>query len=239
MALQFSLSQASLAAAILGSTHGTYLALSPPNPSEHSAPSTGDSVRWLFLTRKHTTKVILAPLGLLSLHTASLALRYPNIPPSLVHHGIENGLNPDLITWSAATTIPLALILCAGVPLRLVPYASLGKNFTFALKEPDRLKTTGIYQYLQHPSYTGLAILMIFNVALLGRLDGVLSCWIPPSVYETFCSWAIRLLPFTISGIMFGIWTRVSEEEKMLKRAFGKEWESWHARTARFIPFIF
>jgi protein-S-isoprenylcysteine O-methyltransferase Ste14 len=120
----------------------------------------------------------------------------------------------------------------------LVPYASLGKNFTFALKEPDRLKTTGIYQYLQHPSYTGLAILMIFNVALLGRLDGVLSCWIPPNVYETFCSWAIRLLPFTISGVMFGIWTRVSEEEKMLKRAFGKEWESWHARTARFVPFI-
>jgi protein-S-isoprenylcysteine O-methyltransferase Ste14 len=31
---------------------------------------------------------------------------------------------------------------------------------------------------------------------------------------------------------------RVRDEEKMLKEKFGKEWENWHSRTARFIPWI-
>ncbi|SPJ87088.1 uncharacterized protein FTOL_12113 [Fusarium torulosum] len=238
MAFPTSLSQASLAATILASTYGTYLALSPPNPSEHAEPPTGDSVRRLFLTNKHSTKVVLAPLGLLALHTANLSLRYPDIPASVIRNGAENGLNTDLITWSAATAIPLALIVCAGVPLRLVPYASLGKNFTFALKEPDRLKTTGIYQYVQHPSYTGMVILMISNVALLARLDGAISCWVPPEWYGTFCSWIWGLIPFGASLVSYAIWTRVRQEEVMLKRAFGQEWDKWHARTARFIPFV-
>lgn len=238
MAFPISLSQASLATVILGSIYGNYIALSPPNPSDHVAPPTGDSVRGLFLTKKHTTKVALAPWGLLALQSAGLSLRYPNMPASLIRHGAENGLNTDLITWSKATVIPLALIFCAGIPLRLVPYASLGKDFTFALRKPDRLKTTGIYKYVQHPSYTGLLILMVSNAALLGRVDGPISCWVPPGFYNTLRSWMIGLLAPTVSLIMYAVWKRVREEERMLKGAFGKEWENWHARTARFIPFI-
>lgn len=226
-----SFSQTSLAAAILAAIYGNYIALSPPNPSDHSAPSTGDSVRGLFLTKKHTTKVALAPWGLLALQSAGLALRYPDIPAS-------PGLNTDLITWSKATTIPLALIFCAGIPLRLIPYSSLGKNFTFALKEPDHLKTTGLYRYVQHPSYTGIVILIFSNVALLGRLDGAMSCWIPSGIYNTFCSWMMALATPVSSLILYVVWKRVCEEENMLKGAFGKEWEAWHAKTARFIPFV-
>jgi protein-S-isoprenylcysteine O-methyltransferase Ste14 len=239
MAIPISLSQASLAAAILGSVYGNYVALSPPNPSDHiSAPSTGDTVRGLFLTKKHSTKVSLAPLGLLALQSAALSLRYPDIPSSVIRHGAENGLNPSLITWSPATVIPLALIFCAGVPLRLVPYASLGKDFTFALRKPDRLKTTGIYQYVQHPSYTGILILMFSNAALLGRLDGAISCWIPPEYFNKLYLTLGLLVP-SASLALYGVWKRVCEEEKMLKGAFGKEWENWHAKTARFIPYIF
>jgi len=32
---------------------------------------------------------------------------------------------------------------------------------------------------------------------------------------------------------------RVVQEEKMLKREFGKEWEEYHRRVARFIPGVF
>ncbi|QPC76927.1 hypothetical protein HYE68_007679 [Fusarium pseudograminearum] len=233
-----SLSQASLAAAILGSVYGNYIALSPPNPSHHAAPSTGDSVRGLLLTKKHSTKVALAPWGLLALQSAALALHYPDIPASVIRHGGENGLNMNLITWSPATVIPLALIFGAGIPLRLIPYASLGKNFTFALKTPDQLKTTGIYQYVQHPSYTGVIILVLSNVALLTRLDGPLSCWIPPQYYNTLY-WMLGLMAPCTAVFFYGTWKRVREEEKMLKAAFGKEWENWHAKTARFIPYIF
>jgi protein-S-isoprenylcysteine O-methyltransferase Ste14 len=32
---------------------------------------------------------------------------------------------------------------------------------------------------------------------------------------------------------------RVREEETMLKKTFGNEWEPWHARTKRFVPGVF
>jgi len=35
------------------------------------------------------------------------------------------------------------------------------------------------------------------------------------------------------------LWKRTLEEEDMLRKAFGKEWEEWHAKTARFVPGIF
>ncbi|KAH7260421.1 hypothetical protein B0J15DRAFT_284986 [Fusarium solani] len=241
MSFPIALPQLALASTMCLSLSGTYIALSPPlqaKPVTKSAPSTGDSMRWLRLTDKHSTKVILAPLGLLGLHTSSLALLYHKSRPEMILPYILNGLDTNLITWSKATSIPLALILCAGVPLRLASYISLGRNFTFALTEPDQLKTTGIYRYLQHPSYTGLAILAVCNVLLLGRTDGVLSCWIPWSWHGVVSRLMWGLVPAGLSVIMFGIWTRVKEEEKMLQATFGQEWEQWHQKTARFIPWV-
>ncbi|KAI0112309.1 hypothetical protein F4776DRAFT_349583 [Hypoxylon sp. NC0597] len=233
------LSQYSLAAAILTSSIGTYAALSPPNPNPNSKliPPTGDTMRWLKLTTTHATKIAFAPLGFLALHTIGLAYFYPNIPSFVLRHGAVNGLNPDLVTWSAATSIPLALLLC-GIPLRLRSYSSLGKNFTYNLAEPDHLETTGIYRYVQHPSYTGIVLVAAGNLALLCRMDGALSCWIPPQWYETVrtLGW-IFFIPAWMP--MLGLWIRVREEERMLKAKFGKDWEKWHSRTARFIPWVF
>ncbi|KAI1401288.1 hypothetical protein F4819DRAFT_458954 [Hypoxylon fuscum] len=234
------LSQTSLAVAILASAIGTYIALTPPNPSTKPTPSTGDTISRLKLSNKHTISIALAPLGLLALHTSSLAYLYPGIPPLLLRHGTANGLNPDLIRWSATTSIPLALILCAGVPLRLVSYASLGKDFTFALAEPDRLTTAGIYRHVQHPSYSGIMVLVACNATLLTRMDGALSCWIPPRWYPSWrtLEWTL-LIPVGLSLLLFGTWTRVRQEERMLRAKFGPEWEKWHASTPRFIPWIF
>jgi protein-S-isoprenylcysteine O-methyltransferase Ste14 len=219
------------------STVGTYIALSPPNPATQSVPATGDSIR--LFTHRHTTKIAVAPLGILALHASSLAYSYPSIPAALLRHGADNGLNPHLVTWSAATSIPLALILCAGIPLRLASYASLGRNFTFALAEPDRLTTTGLYRYVQHPSYTGLLVLIVCNVTLLCRTDGALSCWAPPPWYRVLRLAEWVLAPVGLAAVLFAVWTRVREEERMLRAEFGTEWESWHARTARFIPWLF
>ncbi|KAI0126044.1 hypothetical protein BJ170DRAFT_458860 [Xylariales sp. AK1849] len=238
MSLSVSFSQASLAATILASTIGTYIALSPPNPSANPIPSTGDSIRWLHLTRKHSTAVALIPLGLLALHTSALVYLHPDIPSSVLRHGAENGLNDDLITWSAATSIPLALIFCAGLPLRLISYGELGKDFTFALSKPSRLTTTGIYRYVQHPSYTGIVILVLCNLALLSRIDGVLSCWHPPRWHQAVRSLESTVAALVLSVLVFAVCTRVRQEESMLRAEIGVEWERWHARTARFIPWV-
>ncbi|KAH7131707.1 hypothetical protein B0J13DRAFT_563053 [Dactylonectria estremocensis] len=234
-----SLAQGGLAVTTLASAVGTYIALSPPNPYNPSIPTAGDAIRALNLTHKHATKVTLAPLGFLALHTSGLALLYPKIPSFILRHGAENGLDPSLITWSAATSIPLAVIICAGIPLRLVAYASLGKNFTFAITEPDDLQTTGIYSYVQHPSYTGLVLLMLGNLALFTRTIGVLSCWISPPWYSIVDNvWWIST-PVAVCVFLMGVWTRVKQEEDVLRNRFKTKWERWHSQTARFIPWVF
>lgn len=157
--------QAFLAATIAASIVGNFMALTPPNPSKGSIPD--DS--WYFVANPNLLVLTLAPFGLLALHTCTLAYFYPTIPPIVYGHGEENHLNTSLISWSAATSLPLALILCIGVPICLVSYASLGKNFTFGLAVPDRLITDGIYRYLQHPSYTGSLVLIFSNTMLLLR----------------------------------------------------------------------
>ncbi|KAK1623836.1 isoprenylcysteine carboxyl methyltransferase [Colletotrichum phormii] len=247
-----SISQASLSVAILASTLGTYIGLLNPNPEPPQTPNDphhhnqhhhqtthADSIRWMNLTHKHTPKVILLPLALLSLHFAALTLYFPSIPASILRHGAENGLSASLTTWSASTLLPLSAIFLLGVPLRLGPYRSLGKNFTFQLTKPDQLKTTGIYSYLQHPSYTGVMVLVLSNVALLARLDGVLSCWVAPGLHHGLQSVQWVLGPAACCVFLFGVWTRVREEERMLRDEFGEKWERWHASTARFVPYVF
>lgn len=232
------MAQASLAGTILASTIGTYIATSPPNPNNNaqSIPKAGDTIRRLRLAGKHTTKIVLAPAVFLAFHTSSLAYLFPAIPQSVLRHGAENNLNLNLITWSPSTAIPLAAILCVGVPLRLISYSALGRNFTFAISEPDSLTTTGIYRHVQHPGYTGLIALVFANVALFARIDGCLSCWIPPSWYQAVRSvWCVSF-PLGLAMAAGMIWKRVTQEEEMLRAKFGAEWEEWHAETPRFIP---
>ncbi|KAI1335063.1 hypothetical protein F5Y15DRAFT_260399 [Xylariaceae sp. FL0016] len=247
MTLPTTLSRVSFALALLASTTGTYVALTPPNPNAVAVPRTGDAIRWLHLTDSHIPNVPIVPIALLALHTCVLACFHrprattppPLPPPWALRSGAANGLNPDLITWSAATALPLALILGVGVPLRLVAYASLGTNFTFALAEPDRLTTCGVYGYVQHPSYGGVVALLVGNVALLARSDGIVSCWIPPRWYAGARRLAWALVPVGLAILLSALWTRVRQEEDMLRAEFGSEWEEWHARTARFIPGVF
>ena len=228
-------SQVFLAATMATSTLGTLIAISPPNLDRENIPSV-----FHFLTCNFITLLRQAPLSLLTLHTCLLIYFHPNIPPSIARYGAANGLNTSSITWSTATSIPLILILCLGVPLRLVSYGSLGTNFTFTLTEPSHLVTEGVYRYLQHPSYTGALILVFCNAALLCRIDGALSCWIPPRWYQSVrIFWRRYLTPIWVSSVFVGIGIRVAQEERMLLDMFGAEWERWHAETARFVPWVF
>jgi protein-S-isoprenylcysteine O-methyltransferase Ste14 len=245
MPLPRALSQGILSAAILTSTIGTYIALSPPNPSttatETSPTVHSDSLNSLGLTNSHIAKIALLQLFPFALHTSILAWRYPsdNIPPYLLGHGLANAFNFKLLTWTPSTAIPLLLIFLFGVPLRLIAYATLAHDFTFFLAPPNHLITTGIYAYVQHPSYVGLVILLLSNIVLLGRTDGVASCWIPPHWYTVVRKLVKWVWPVGVGILGMAVWTRVREEELMLRGAFGKEWEAWHERTARFVPGVF
>jgi protein-S-isoprenylcysteine O-methyltransferase Ste14 len=239
-------SQGVLSAALLASTYGTYISLTPPQHSSTDDPSTprnpGDTLTSLGLTTTTFANLALAQLLPLSIHHALLAWHYPSSPASLLGHGIANKINPFLFTWSPGTSIPLALIFLVGIPLRLIPVSTLGKDFTFFLRSPvsGQLTTTGIYAYVQHPAYVGLVTLMLSNVVLLGRMDGVVSCWFSPKVLNGLSKLTKRLLvPVGLSLLFLAMWRRVAEEEKMLREEFGEQWEEWHRKTARFLPGIF
>ncbi|KXJ97282.1 hypothetical protein Micbo1qcDRAFT_211534 [Microdochium bolleyi] len=180
----------------------------------------------------------------LSPGTRSWAAPYCSLPPPTTTKPFgsnNNGLNPSLLSWHPFVFLPLSIIILIGAPLRLIPYSALAQNFTFALAEPDRLVTTGIYGLVQHPSYTGLAALFFGNSVLYYRYDTpMLACLVPPEWYPWVKMFVLGFIwpSFVLAGV-FGISVRVRQEERMLKDKFGREWVEWHTKTARFIPGVF
>lgn len=82
---------------------------------------------------------------------------------------------------------------------------------------------------------------MLSNAALLFRKDGVVACWLPKSIVdgERFGT-ALRILPWLLSFfLVYALSIRVKDEETMLKKTFGGEWEVYHKKTKRFIPGVF
>ncbi|TVY58937.1 hypothetical protein LCER1_G000791, partial [Lachnellula cervina] len=79
-------------------------------------------------------------------------------------------LNRSLFTWNLYTILCLVCILIFA-SLRLLSYTHLGPNFTYRIAPPKKLITTGIYYYVQHPSYTAVIGVVVSNGCLLYRPD--------------------------------------------------------------------
>lgn len=161
---------------------------------------------------------------------AGLRLACPN--PAL--------LNESLFRWTPLTAACFVVILVFA-PLRLGAYRNLGTNFTYGLAAPNRLITDGIYSYVQHPSYTGLLAVGAASALQFGRWDTGVGCLLPEQVVERIVQ--TPHLSIAVHGVILlvaasQLYTRVSQEEAMLKELFGKEWVRWHAKTARFVPGI-
>ncbi|KAI1817473.1 hypothetical protein GGS20DRAFT_532296 [Poronia punctata] len=239
MPLPSIISQASLAAAIGLSAAGLWAGTQPPNPSPDKIPATGDTIRFLINALHKYGNLVYVPVGLVVAPHMILALTYPNFPDWLARYITPGCLDSAFFTWSKTTAVPLALVLGIGTPLRLISYGTLGKNFTFALSEPDRLNTTGLYRYIQHPSYTGALALGVGAVSLWGRFGSSPSCFFPWWLFSRLQPYEKGIISLLLAGALSVIWHRVKDEEALLHAKFGSEWESWHSRTARFIPFLF
>ncbi|KIW08447.1 uncharacterized protein PV09_01350 [Verruconis gallopava] len=165
--------------------------------------------------------------------TATLRDREPS---ALCPH--PNHPDHKYFTWSPYTVICLSIIF-ASATLRLLAFRTLGKNFTFELAQPDRLITTGIYAYVQHPSYGPLFVLICATVMLFLPLDGALGCLLPFSAVELWITWHWYILACIIVIMSIALGVRVRDEEAMLKETFGKAWIEWNQRTPRFVPYLF
>lgn len=140
--------------------------------------------------------------------------------------------------------------------IRLMSYGGLGKNFTFTLAVPKKLITTGIYSWVQHPSYVGLLGVTMAIVLFVARVDGVAvciscrilchwcadgsdqGCFMPRKLIEVpYVSEVVAAV--MVSAVGFALSLRILDEEEMMRNEFGDEWEKWHKKTARLIPGIF
>jgi protein-S-isoprenylcysteine O-methyltransferase Ste14 len=117
--------------------------------------------------------------------------------------------------------------------------SQLAADFTFELARPRRLVTSGVYRYMQHPSYLPDFLVTLANFALFANLDGWPACFLPSDIVALWLPWKTYGLLALAALYLSVIRIRVLEEEAMLRDTFGKEWEDWHKTTARFIPYVF
>ncbi|KAF2496656.1 hypothetical protein BU16DRAFT_338456 [Lophium mytilinum] len=228
-----SASAISYTATLLVAMYLNHLAITPPVPLTTTKSST-DAIfnktggfsglrnfRWFM-----ATIFLYQSACALLINTTSSSLICPN----------PAGPDPTLLTWSPSSIVYLAtiIIFCS---LRLGAYSTLGSSFTYTLTVPKNgLVTTGIYRYLQHPSYAAYFVSTVGVMLLTWRVDGPAACWVQPGSGL----WAANTVFIVGYGmaLLFGFSMRVRDEEKFLKGQFGKEWEVWHAKTARFMPFV-
>jgi protein-S-isoprenylcysteine O-methyltransferase Ste14 len=209
-----------------------FSAPNPPPPRDH-----GVRDRLHFMTRPAILLFGKAALLAVSLYHILLVLTFPNPPSALCRHAPR--LDYHFFTWTfySAACIVLAI---AGALVRLSAFKQLGPNFTFQLARPRELVTTGLYKYVQHPSYLGLAMLGFANFAIFMRRRAAVACWLPMSWWIAddqmglAVEGVVALVFLLMSWYVVGL--RVMDEEMMLEKAFGQEWQEYNARTKRYIP---
>lgn len=237
LAMFNTLNSLSLAATIIVFAGLTIRCITPPNPNNLNGWE-NDRLGF-FATSTFTTMVATGLLALYILHIALVCTWQSNPPPFLAFCPHPERLNIILFTWNAFTIASLSGTILLGAPIRLCAYMSLGQNFTYGLAAPNKLITNGIYQYMQHPSYTGLVIVLISSFAMFLRWDGAIACWLPVAFSELLDGWGAAAYILVVFAFGRRIVVRVHDEEAMLKELFGAEWAQWHHQTARFIPFLY
>ena len=114
-----------------------------------------------------------------------------------------------------------AVVLAVGsVWLVIAALRELGKQWSLEARvlEGHKLIKTGVYSIVRHPIYT----------AMLGML---LATGLAVS------HWLIVVLGLTT--FLIGTRIRTNLEERLLRDAFGEEFEEWRARVPGLIPFLF
>ena len=115
--------------------------------------------------------------------------------------------------------VGLALLI-AGLVIRCTAILSLGSSFStnVAIHATQTLRTTGLYRWVRHPSYTGM--LIIFT-----GVGIYLRNWVSLAI----------VLVFPIAVLLY----RMHVEELALSEAFGDEYRVYSSGTSRLLPGIY
>ena len=124
----------------------------------------------------------------------------------------------SLLPHTIVLNIIILILLGTGLMAAITARRTLARNWSgaVALKEDHELITAGLYQYIRHPIYTGM-LLMILGTALSFATLG--AC-----------------IGFLI--ILMGVLLKLKQEEALLTKHFAQDYLSYKKRTRTLIPFI-
>jgi protein-S-isoprenylcysteine O-methyltransferase Ste14 len=132
--------------------------------------------------------------------------------PSFDRHAIGVFNAPEVIRWLgvALSALGYALIFLSGL--------ALGKQYSadVTIQKDHQLIMTGVYRLIRHPRYLGI-------IALAAGLPLVFRSWIGLIA----CILFILVLLF-----------RIKDEEMVLHKEFGVEWEDYCMHSWRLLPYI-
>ncbi|KAJ7166048.1 hypothetical protein C8R46DRAFT_1275590, partial [Mycena filopes] len=156
-----------------------------------------------------------------------------SLPQTVIISTFTFGGNPPMTRLTAPVAVGSLLITC-GALLRLQCYHALGKHFTFemGIMHNHKLITTGPYNHVRHPSYTG-AVLAYFGLLMYYCSPG---SWFRECLFKgsilgaVFCASYILGMSLVVAGLL----ARIAKEDEGLKREFGAEWDMWAVR----VPFV-
>ena len=122
--------------------------------------------------------------------------------------------SPGAVGWTGL------LLIAGGLLLRQRAVTALGRHFTVKIRvAPDqRVVDSGPYRWIRHPNYAGLA-LIAFGTAMVLRS--------PMAAAITALVW----LPAIV--------VRTRQEEALLRRELGTDYERYASRTWRLVPGAF
>lgn len=111
------------------------------------------------------------------------------------------------------------LLVAGGVLLAVLGKKTLGNEwihaYSYKKQKGKQVITTGIYEYVRNPIYTGIVASYVGMELLVGS-------WLWVSMLFLF-------IPF---------WYQVRKEEEFLTKKFGKKYLAYCATTNRFLPFL-
>lgn len=138
----------------------------------------------------------------------------------LVRMGLLNVEWVNGLLWhrTLVSGIVADAIALAGLVVMLWARVVLGRNWSadVALKEGHELVTSGPYQWVRHPIYSGLLLMALGVAVWRGRYSG-------------FWGLAVLLLLF---------WIKARAEEQLMIQTFGDAYRSYKARVKGLIPYV-
>ncbi|KAJ3823646.1 hypothetical protein F5878DRAFT_546468 [Lentinula raphanica] len=202
----------------------------PPNPPASSGHVIIPDWREHFLRSLAYPSRILRTTSWLAQFIEFLVIIAYHNPRGPISHFVLKNLVADPSCVERLRITPLSLIgngiNLAGTILRVSCYRSLGRLFVFELRiqKDHRLVTDGPYAYVRHPSYTGL-ILSVCG-AFLGHAS---SSWILQCgpIQNAFVQALAGLWTLVAIAVVASLLLRVSREDAILRKAFGKRWLEW------------